>query len=247
MGDTLSDARGRPVRGRGVGEHPEAQSATPRVPRGRKPAPVTRQHYTNPLVGLAKIMARHEAALQLLEADRSWIMFMDSGDLGITQQLINTATSWKQSRAQGTCNCGRRQALMGARLMELEARMTKILTDQDAQQKLITAGLLSKDPWKWSLVKELKPLFIKEGTIHAFHAMGGLPADQKESKRGDVIQILDDILGSPLQNTDTGGPERADRIVGAIRLIGTRLRPERNHRPLPKELRELLQLLKADQ
>ena len=42
---------------------------------------------------------------------------------------------------------------MGDLLMELEARMMKILTDQEAQQKLITAGLLSKDPWKWSYTR----------------------------------------------------------------------------------------------
>ena len=93
MGDQLSDAGGRPIRRRGAGEHPETQSTVPRsrgdertVKRQRervpRPAPVTRQHQTNQLVGLAKIMARHEAALQLLQSDRSWIMLMDSGDLG---------------------------------------------------------------------------------------------------------------------------------------------------------------------
>ena len=144
----------------------------------------------------------------MLEADRSSIMFMDSGDLGITQRLLKTTASWKRSRAQGTCNCGLRQALMGALLMELEARMAKLLTDQDAQQKLISAGLLQKDPWRWNctkwdaekqrhcpttkeplpreqaaaMVKELKPLFTQESTLHAFHAMGGLPDDQKNQK-----------------------------------------------------------------
>ena len=55
----------------------------------------------------------------MLEADRSWIMFMDSGNLGITQQLIKTTASWKKSRTQGTCTCGLRQALMSALLLRI--------------------------------------------------------------------------------------------------------------------------------
>ena len=191
------------------------------VPRS---APAARQSQTRQLVGLAKIIARHEAALQMLEADRSWIMFMDSGDLGITQQLLKTTASWKRSRAQGTCNCGLRQALMGALLMELEARMAKLLTDQDAQQKLISAGLLQKDPWRWTtrsdaekqthcpttkeplpheqataMVKELKPLFTKESTIHAFHAM----------------TLFKLTISLEAQDQDKGGSDRTDRIIGA--------------------------------
>ena len=160
----------------------------------------------------------------MLEADRSWIMFMDSGDLGITQQLLKTTASWKRSRAQGTCNCGLRQALMGALLMELEARMAKLLTDQDAQQKLISAGLLQKDPWRWTtrsdaekqthcpttkeplpheqataMVKELKPLFTQESTIHAFHAM----------------TLFKLTISLEAQDQDKGGSDRTDRIIGA--------------------------------
>ena len=165
---------------------------------------------------------------------------MDSGDLGITQQLLKTTASWKRSRAQGTCNCGLRQALMGALLMELEARMAKLLTDQDAQQKLISAGLLQKDPWRWTtrsdaekqthcpttkeplprekaaaMVKELKPLFTQESTLHAFHAMGGLPDDQKNQKEAKGVTLFKLTISLEAQDQDKGGSDRTDRIIGA--------------------------------
>ena len=95
------------------------------------------------------------------------------------------------------------------------------------------------------LVKELKPLFIKEGTIHAFHAMGGLPDDQMESK-GVTLFKLTISLEAP-SKTQIREALAALTESSVLRLIGTRLRPERSHRPLPQELRELLQLLKADQ
>ena len=95
---------------------------------------------------MAKIIARHEAALQLLEADRSWILFMEAGELGIIPQLMQTTATWKKSRTQGTCKCGLRQALMGALLMELAARLQKLGADAPAQQRLSKAKLLSTEP-----------------------------------------------------------------------------------------------------
>ena len=97
---------------------------------------------------MAKIIARHEAALQLLEADRSWILFMEAGELGIIPQLMQTTATWKKSRTQGTCKC-LRQALMGALLMELAARLQKLEADAPAQQRLSKAKLLSTEPLAW--------------------------------------------------------------------------------------------------
>ena len=53
------------------------------------------------------------------------MIFMDPGEMGIIPQLMLTTASWKKSRAQGTCNCGLRQALMGTLLMEASARIIK--------------------------------------------------------------------------------------------------------------------------
>ena len=79
----------------------------------------------------------------MLEANRSWIIFVDPGEVGIIPQLMLTTASWEKSRAHGTCNCGLRQALMGALLMEAVARMQKLSADQTAQQILFKVKLLS--------------------------------------------------------------------------------------------------------
>ena len=75
------------------------------------------------------------------------------GELGIIPQLMQTTATWKKSRAQGTCKCGLRQALMGALLMELAARLQKLGADAPAQQRLSKAKLLSTEPLAWHYVK----------------------------------------------------------------------------------------------
>ncbi|CAE7326556.1 kptA [Symbiodinium microadriaticum] len=128
------------------------------------------------LLTLAKMLARHEMALQQLEADRSWVIFVDSGSMGIISL---------------------RQALMGAMLLELEARMAKLAQDTAAQTSLVRAKILLQDPLRWqytrwnqekqaheptngaplshetalTALRELKSLILQEGTMHAFHAM----------------------------------------------------------------------------
>ena len=49
---------------------------------------------------LARVVARHETALHTLEADRSWVLFVDPGEVGIIPQLAFTTASWRKSRAQ---------------------------------------------------------------------------------------------------------------------------------------------------
>ena len=62
------------------------------------------------LLTLAKMLARHEMALQQLEADRSWVIFVDSGSMGIINQLMLTTATWKTQRSKNECSCGLRQA-----------------------------------------------------------------------------------------------------------------------------------------
>ena len=189
---------------------------------------------------MAKIIARHEAALQLLEADRSWILFMEAGELGIIPQLMQTTATWKKSRAQGTCKCGLRQALMGALLMELAARLQKL---GPAQQRLSKAKLLSTEPLAWRYVKwnqdkqcheptEAAPLqhdnaikstqvltehMVRDGVIHAFHALGGMAADKDKTT---MFKLTLSMEGPKKQQIS--GPSRSGESKDAQSASGSR-------------------------
>ena len=181
--------------------------------------------------------------------------------LGIINQLMRTTATWKKQRSKNECSCSLRQALMGAMLMELEARMVKLETDASAQTPLVRAKILLQDPLRWQYTKwnsdqkaheptsgaplahttaltalrELKSLILQEGTMHAFHAMGGM----SEEKEGVTLFKLTLSMESPAK---TSIREILTQFTESsmLRLIGARLRPERSHRPLPKELQQLL-------
>ena len=133
MNEDLSDDELQPTKfpkraGKGAGK----LEKRPREPQTAPPRGPKQAH----LLTLARMMARHEMALQQLEADRSWVIFVDSGSLGIINQLMLTTATWKKQRSKNECSCSLRQALMGAMLMELEARMVKLETDVSAQTPL---------------------------------------------------------------------------------------------------------------
>ena len=186
----------------------------PREPHTAPPRGPKQAH----LLTLARMMARHEMALQQLEADRSWVIFVDSGSLGIINQLMLTTATWKKQRSKNECSCSLR-----AMLMELEARMAKLETDTSAQTPLVRAKILLQDPLRWqytrwnqekqaheptngaplshttalTALRELKSLILQEGTIHAFHAMGGM----SEEKEGITLFKLTLSMEAPAKVT----------------------------------------------
>ena len=168
----------------------------------------------------------------------------------------------EEIRAQGTCKCGLRQALMGALLMELAARLQKLGADAPAQQRLSKAKLLSTEPLAWHYVKwnqdkqcheptEAAPLqhdnaikstqvltehMVRDGVIHAFHALGGMAADKDKTT---MFKLTLSMEGPKKQQIREALIALSDSA--ALRLIGARLRPERSHRQLPKELQAMIQ------
>ena len=187
---------------------------------------------------------------------------LEAGELGIIPQLMQTTATWKKSRTQGTCKCGLRQALMGALLMELAARLQKLGADAPAQQRLSKAKLLSTEPLAWHYVKwnqdkqcheptEAAPLqhdnaikstqvltehMVRDGVIHAFHALGGMAADKDKTT---MFKLTLSMEGPKKQQIREALIALSDSA--ALRLIGARLRPERSHRQLPKELQAMIQ------
>ncbi|OLQ11838.1 hypothetical protein AK812_SmicGene4320 [Symbiodinium microadriaticum] len=195
----------------------------PREPNAAPPRGPKQAH----LQTLARMLARHEMALQQLEADKSWVIFVDSGSMGIINQLMLTTATWKKQRAKNECTCGLRQALRGAVLLELEARMVKLETDTSAQTPLVGTKILLQDPlrWqytKWNPEKQVHEPTNGEGTVHAFHAMGGL----NEGKEGVTLFKLTLSMEAPAKATIR---EILTQFTESsmIRLIGARLRPER--------------------
>ena len=229
----------------------------PREPQTAPPRGPKQAH----LLTLARMMARHEMALQQLEADRSWVIFVDSGSLGIINQLMRTTATWKKQRSKNECSCSLRQALMGAMLMELEARMVKLETDASAQTPLVRAKILLQDPLRWQYTKwnsdqkaheptngaplahttaltalrELKSLILQEGTMPRIPCNGR----HERGERGCHAVQVDPVDGVTSQNIHSRDPYPIHGVLDAP-ADRSPAAPERSHRPLPKGLQQLL-------
>ena len=165
-----------------------------------------RKENTGAIMGMAKLLMRHQNALQLLAADRPFVIFMETGGLRVTPQLQATTKQWKSSREAGACSCSLRQALLGSVFMELEARLVKPELDTSAQTRLIAKGVLLKDPLRWVYVKWgpaqktqtptqstlphtdvvqgvrlLKEQLVKPEVAHKFHSIGSLASKPQHS------------------------------------------------------------------
>ena len=76
---------------------------------------------------------------------------------------------------------------------------------------------------------------VKDGVIHAFHALGGMAADKDTT----MFKLTSSMEGPKKQQIREALMTLSDSA--ALRLIGARLRPERSHRQLPKELQAMIQ------
>ena len=74
---------------------------------------------------------------------------------------------WKRQRAKNECTCGLRQALMGALLLELEARMAKLAQDQPAQAPWSEPKSCFQDPLRWQYTRWNQEKQIHEPTTAA--------------------------------------------------------------------------------
>ena len=184
------------------------------------------------------------------------MIFLDSGSMGIIDQLMLTTATWRKQRSKNECTCGLRQALMGAMLIELEARMAKLATDTTAQTPLVRAKILLQDPLRWQYTRWNQekqaheptngaPLTTRNGPnrtsrVEVPHSAGGhdacIPCNGRyERGEGGSHALQADPVKVAIREILTQFTESS-----VLRLIGAGLRPERSHRPLPKELQQLL-------
>ena len=108
--------------------------------------------------GLGKIMRilirsaiRHEQQLTILEADRSYVFFMETNSHGIIGLLTVTQASatWHQKFEEGTVRTSLRATLWGVILMERQACLEKIEKDTQVLQVAETAGWATRTPLQW--------------------------------------------------------------------------------------------------
>ncbi|CAE7224369.1 unnamed protein product [Symbiodinium natans] len=227
----------------------------------REPIPAPNQQLAKQVQVLTKYVSQHAMALQLLEADRSWVLWMDSGAMGIIPQLVKTTATWKESREQNKCTCSLRQALLGSLLLELQARLAKMEGDKAAQAPLIQRKMLVAEPMAWSYTrwnpdkklqepregnllshqdaKEAVQLLMREAVkpnvIQRFHALGGV----KEDRPGATTFVLTVSLDADAR-PNINKALHALTETAATALIGARIRPERSHKPLPEDLQRAI-------
>ena len=144
---------------------------------------------------LVQLVLRHEFSIQMLEADRSFCLYLTTKDSSLLPQMYKTSLRWKENYENGTCEAPLRTALMGAMMMEFKARLAKT---SEAQLKSLCqeAGWLTEDnKWKflaWSpadkkllpttkepimhqapmeTVEQIIELTTQQGLVHRFHSL----------------------------------------------------------------------------
>ena len=146
---------------------------------------------------------RHEKQLTILEADRSFVRFMETHSHGIVSMHTQASTAWHQKYEEGTVKTSLRAMLWGVLLMEWQARL--IEKDTQVLQLAETAGWATRPEWnpeqkKGTAVKPRQP------AARGCKASSGA-ADQliKNSKRRHGAPI------SKPETSQTGFPSRSHR------------------------------------
>ena len=149
------------------------------------------------------------------------MIFVDSGSMGIINQLMLTTATWRKQRAKGT-----------KILLQDPLRWQYTRWNPEKQIHEPTSGAPLSHNTALTALRELKSLILQEGTMHA---MGGM----NEGKEGVTLFKLTLSMEAPAKATIR---EILTQFTesSVLRLIGARLPPERSHRPLPKELQQLL-------
>ena len=98
---------------------------------------------------LVRAAARHEQQLTSLEADRSYVLFLETGNHGMINVLVQASQTWHQKYEAGTVTTSLRATLWGVLLLEWQARLNKIETDTQALQTAETANWILRTPLQW--------------------------------------------------------------------------------------------------
>ncbi|CAE7247000.1 pksN [Symbiodinium natans] len=210
---------------------------------------------------LVKTALRHEHQLTILEADRSYVFFLDTTNHGIVSMLIQASATWNTKFEEGTVNTSLRATLWGVLLMEWKARLEKIESDTKVLQVAETAGWATRSPLQWiynewnpvqkkalpssrdnlthedakKAVNQLITNTAKDNTVHRFQSLRPLKPDLQ-------AEVITMVLTLTVHQQAAAVYHDLDLLANncAGKLIGLRLRRERvGKTALTKELERL--------
>ena len=185
---------------------------------------------------------RHEKQLTILEADRSFVRFMETHSHGIVSMHTQASTAWHQKYEEGTVKTSLRAMLWGVLLMEWQARL--IEKDTQVLQLAETAGWATRPEWnpeqkKGTAVKPRQPAArgckassgaadqllkntAKDGTVHRFQSLKPLKPDFQAEV---IVVVLTLTVHQHAAEVYRDLDLLANNCAG--KLIGLRLRRER--------------------
>ncbi|CAE7279311.1 unnamed protein product [Symbiodinium natans] len=210
---------------------------------------------------LVKTALRHEHQLTILEADRSYVFFLDTTNHGIVSMLIQASATWNTKFEECTVNTSLRATLWGVLLMEWKARLEKIESDAKVLQVAETAGWATRSPLQWiynewnpvqkkalpssrdnltheeakKAVNQLIANTAKDNTVHRFQSLRPLKPDLQ-------AEVITMVLTLTVHQQAAAVYHDLDLLANncAGKLIGLRLRRERvGKTTLTKELERL--------
>ena len=109
---------------------------------------------------MAQICLRHEDSIQILRLDKAYcLMFKTKGEETILATISDLAKRWEELKEARKTDCAKRIALLKGVLLELQARVCKMVESEDKVRKLIELGWASKQegrelmwqPLVWSM------------------------------------------------------------------------------------------------
>ena len=99
---------------------------------------------------LVRAASRHEQQLTSLEADRSYVFFLEVGHHGLIGMLVQASQAWHQQFEAGTVTTSLRATLWGVLLLEWKTRLDKIENDANALQTAEAAHWITRTPLQWT-------------------------------------------------------------------------------------------------
>ena len=210
---------------------------------------------------LVRAVSRHEQQLTSLEADRSYVFFLEVGHHGLIGMLVQASQAWHQQFEAGTVTTSLRATLWGVLLLEWKTRLDKIENDANALQTAEAAHWITRTPLQWTYtewnaeqkkalpasrdnlphedakraVNRLLKSTAKDGVVHRFQSLKPLKPDLQAEV---VVMLLTLAIHHQAAEIYTDLDTLANNCVG--KLIGRRLRRERvSKSALAKELEKL--------
>ena len=129
---------------------------------------------------LVRAASRHEQQLTSLEADRSYVFFLEVGHHGLIGMLVQASQAWHQQFEAGTVTTSLRATLWGVLLLEWKTRLDKIENDVNALQTAEAAHWITRTPLQWTYTE-----WNAEQKKAYFASQPGQPATRGGKKSGE--------------------------------------------------------------